>query len=174
MKTAVALILLTFIGLGLYTYNEALDLVEYTTEQPTLEPVKSPAYGDTLTQDNIANAVNAYRFSEHRPMLGPSPVLNTMAQARAESLCKLNQWSHDGYVQMFDASPYKDYTQAGENLSNGYITTTDTMVGWVDSPEHKKNMLLEDYRDIGAGVTVCPKYQGREYVPIVVTLFGAR
>lgn len=39
----------------------------------------------------------------------------------------------------------------GENIAAGYPTAKAVVNGWIDSPGHRKNMLREDFEDIGIG-----------------------
>jgi uncharacterized protein YkwD len=42
----------------------------------------------------------------------------------------------------------------GENIAMGYVTAEATMVGWMNSPGHRANILKSDYTHLGVGVTL--------------------
>lgn len=40
----------------------------------------------------------------------------------------------------------------GENLARGYNDPRLVIEGWLNSPEHKKNMLKDNYKEVGVAV----------------------
>ena len=44
--------------------------------------------------------------------------------------------------------------RGGENIAMGYETAAATMVGWMNSPGHRANILLPDFTHLGVGVSI--------------------
>ena len=43
-------------------------------------------------------------------------------------------------------------TVVGENLASGQFTAEQVFEGWLGSPEHRKNLLDREFREVGHGV----------------------
>lgn len=76
-----------------------------------------------------------------------NPVLSERAEARAEYLCEIGQWSHDGFKESFDG--FGGYV--GENLAKGFDSATSTHEALMASPTHRANILKAEYRQVGIG-----------------------
>ena len=70
----------------------------------------------------------------------------------------------------FDKSGY-DYKYAGENLAMGFVNLADQQQAWMNSTEHRKNILNPNFKDIGVAV-VQGKIDGAETM-LTVEEFGA-
>lgn len=44
-----------------------------------------------------------------------------------------------------------DFLAAGENIAAGYATPAEVMVGWMNSPGHRANILSADFNEMGVG-----------------------
>src|SRR5690606_39542643 len=44
------------------------------------------------------------------------------------------------------------YTKAGENLAKNFYTAEAVTAAWMDSPDHRKNILEPDYTEVGFAV----------------------
>ena len=92
--------------------------------------------------------------------------------------------SHDGTAfwkrigRWYESNGY-GYWSVGENLlwSSPQVDPVDALQLWMDSPEHRANILTARWREIGISavhVAAAPgTYKGRE-VTIITTDFGAR
>jgi uncharacterized protein YkwD len=49
----------------------------------------------------------------------------------------------------------------GENIAAGYASAEDVMVGWMNSEEHKENILRTQFTELGVGLRV--SWSGRVY-----------
>ena len=70
----------------------------------------------------------------------------------------------------FDKSGY-DYKYAGENLAMGFVSLPDQQQAWMNSTEHRKNILNPNFQDIGVAV-VQGRIDGAE-TTLTVEEFGA-
>jgi uncharacterized protein YkwD len=48
------------------------------------------------------------------------------------------------------------YAGAAENIGRGYVSAEEAVRGWLDSPDHRKNILNCEFRTIGVGVVSGP------------------
>ncbi len=124
-----------------------------------------------LTQQLIVQEVNPLREKK----LKINEKLTRAAQLKAEDIIARNYFDHTGpdgeppWVWL-DKVDY-DYAAAGENLA---IDVNDPKVlidAWINSPSHAKNILNENFIDVGIGIA-----KGRigDRKTIVVVMFLAR
>jgi hypothetical protein len=130
-----------------------------------------------FTGSALLEATNHQRLDAQEPALSLDPQLNSAAQAKAEDMAAKNYWAHnapDGHTpwSFISASGY-NYQLAGENLAFGFSNANDTVAGWMNSPEHRANMLNKDYQNVGFGVVSTPNFQGKGPQTIVVAEYAA-
>lgn len=65
------------------------------------------------------------------------------------------------------------YNEVGENLAMSIDNPNEVVADWLASPEHKKNLLSKEFKEIGVAV-LNGEFQGQKDTYIVVQLFGAR
>jgi len=109
-----------------------------------------------ITINALFEQTNQVRLQANIPSLNQSIKLNQAAYLKAQDMFADQYWSHnapDGTL------PWKwmgdigyDYSEAGENLAMNYTTTSDVMEAWMNSPEHKENVLRDSYQDVGFAV----------------------
>lgn len=124
-----------------------------------------------LTQQLVIQEVNPLREKK----LKVSEKLTEAAQLKAEDMIARNYFDHTGpdgelcWIWL-DKVGY-DYAAAGENLA---IDVNDPKVlidTWINSPSHAKNILNENFTDVGIGIA-----EGKigDRKTIVVVMFLAR
>jgi uncharacterized protein YkwD len=59
------------------------------------------------------------------------------------------------------------FTRLTENIAWGYPSVERVMMGWMNSPSHRENILSAEIVDIGVGVAVTP-----EGIPYYANLYG--
>lgn len=133
------------------------------------------AYAATMSQQELLAATNAYRQDAGLPPLKLNDKLSRGAQAKARDMIQRNYWAHitpDGQLpwQFFDKAGYS-YAAAGENLAYGFSTASETVAGWMNSPEHRSN-LLGNYTDVGFGYASGADYQHGPNT-VIVAFYGA-
>lgn len=127
--------------------------VATTTMQRAPRPV---VMGDTLTQQNILDAVNAARWDAGYPALKENAQLDAAAQAKLADMVKNEYFAHDspeGLTPWYwiTASGYL-YQYAGENLADDFDTTSATVAAWIASPTHYANIRKPQYTETGIAV----------------------
>lgn len=129
-----------------------------------------------LTANKIIQETNSERSLVQKDDLAVNSKLNQAAQAKANDMVQRDYWSHnapDGTTpwSFVDSNGYQ-YQAAGENLAFGFMNARQIIDGWMNSPEHKANILNSNYREIGIGITTSDNFQGKGPATIVVALYG--
>lgn len=107
-----------------------------------------------LEQLNIA--INKERISRDLPPLKLNPKLNNAAKNKAIDMANQNYFSHisptDGkkWSDFIKEQNY-DYSEAGENLANGYDNPNEMVKAWMNSPSHRENIINKDVDETGFG-----------------------
>ncbi len=114
-----------------------------------------PGVLDDLTNQN--------RTTDSLKPLVVSSVLNKAAELKAQDMAQKSYFAHtspDGKTPWywFGLVGYK-YEYAGENLAVDFTDSADVAIAWMNSPEHRANILKDSYTEIGTGVAT-GTYQG--------------
>ena len=113
------------------------------------------AYATNIGVDSLLLQTNQQRTTNGLSALTINAKLNQAAQAKANDMVTRNYWSHntpDGVEPwaFFDNAGYA-YFKAGENLAFGFMTSSDTITGWMNSPSHRENLLNSSFQEVGFG-----------------------
>jgi uncharacterized protein YkwD len=175
--------LATLAALALATPAFAQTADEQAHETVTVEPRETPDTGPradlkAVTQ-GIAAAVNAFREKEGREPVEGNDTLAKTAQAFADFMATTDKYGHtaDGRQPWERAkSNGYDYCIVLENIAYAFDSrgfdakklTDKFVVGWENSPGHRRNMLDRDVSEAGVGVARSDK-TGHYYA---VQMFG--
>jgi hypothetical protein len=125
---------------------------------------------------SLLSDTNAERSKQGESPLRLNSRLSNAAQAKARDMVKRDYWAHeapDGKTPWaFITENGYTYQSAGENLAYGFANAADSVAGWMNSPEHRANILNASYRDVGFGVADSPDFMGRGPQTIVVAEYG--
>jgi uncharacterized protein YkwD len=143
----------------------------------------------TAGADDVATAIvcdiNVYRTSNGLRPLRWDSRLGSAAQAQATDMAARHYASHFtpegvGLVERVESTGYiskgSNWSLA-ENLGWGtsYLSTPLAIVqGWIDSPEHRENILDPQVRDIGVGIAQGSISDGGQSGFVYVADFGMR
>lgn len=135
------------------------------------------AYSTEMSNSSLLSATNAQRANNGSPALSSNGLLSAAAQAKANDMVARDYWSHntpDGQEPwiFIDAQGY-NYTKAGENLAYGFSTSSETVIGWMNSPSHKANLLDTAFSEVGFGFANSANFVGTGEETIVVAMYGA-
>jgi len=160
--------LLMIAGLGM--------LVNVIWNNPLVGQVLGAQNTITAASD-LLNDTNQERRRNNEPQLSINTELNQAAQAKAADMARQNYWSHtspDGTQpwNFIEKSGYS-YRIAGENLAYGFNNSDDVIKGWMNSAEHRANLLNGNFREVGFGVVRAAHFQGDKPQTIIVALYGA-
>ena len=134
-------------------------------------------YATDMSIQELLDGTNSQRGASGEAALTINGQLDQAAQAKANDMAARDYWSHntpDGQTpwSFITAAGY-DYQTAGENLAYGFATAGDTMTGWMNSPEHRANILNTSYRDVGFGIVNIANYQNSGPETLVVAMYGS-
>lgn len=111
---------------------------------------------ESISSVDLLNDMNVYRAEHQLKPLQTSEKLNQAAFLKAQDMLIQQYWAHtapDG------TEPWKwfadvgyNYTNAGENLAKNFRTARAVTDAWMNSPEHRVNVLGADYSDVGFAV----------------------
>jgi len=113
------------------------------------------AYSTEMSVSGLLSFTNQQRASNGLGPLAINSLLNSSAQAKANDMVALDYWAHtspggqEPWV-FFDSAGYV-YKKAGENLAYGFGTSNSTVIGWMNSPSHRANVLDTVYTEVGFG-----------------------
>ncbi|MEM9909028.1 MAG: CAP domain-containing protein [Cyanobacteria bacterium P01_D01_bin.44] len=105
---------------------------------------------------DLLSLTNDARASAGLDPLTFSYQLGQSAQTYAKEMADNDFFSHTGlnnstFGQRIAGADYK-FSAIGENLGAGFSTPEGVVNGWLASEGHRKNILNEDFTDIGLGV----------------------
>lgn len=129
-----------------------------------------------FSSQSLLDDTNAQRQADSELALSIDPQLTAAAQAKANDMVAKNYWSHntpDGRTpwSFIEATGYS-YDEAGENLAYGFSDASSTVTGWMNSPEHRANILNQDYAQVGFGIASSPDFQGHGPSTVIVALYA--
>ena len=124
----------------------------------------------------LLSTTNQQRQVAKESNLTIDPQLTAAAQAKANDMAQRNYWAHntpDGKSPWtFLTGAGYSYDLAGENLAYGFNSAQEAVAGWMNSQEHRDNILNAGYQNVGFGVAMAPSYQGKGEQTIVVAEYG--
>lgn len=142
-----------------------------------LSPAKQVLHASDLTVQAILNAVNEQRSIRNLLTLNSNSKLSSAAQSKSDDMQARHYFAHqdpDGkYVwDKIVAAGYSPYLQLGENLAIDFYDTESLVAAWMNSPTHRQNILNENFKDQGMGLTFGNASAG-EYSSAIANTFGA-
>lgn len=109
-----------------------------------------------ITKDEVISLVNQARKAEGLDILTENKSLTLSANQKADDMIKENYFAHNspgGKTPWFwmEKNNY-DYRYAGENLAMDFHNAFDQQLAWMKSPTHRKNILNQEFKEIGVAV----------------------
>jgi Cysteine-rich secretory protein family len=133
-------------------------------------------YATDISIQSLLDNTNTQRSTNGLGGLGLNAELDQAAQSKANDMAVRDYWSHntpDGQTPWsFIASAGYSYQTAGENLAYGFDSSANTVTGWMNSSEHRANILNTTYEEVGFGIASSPNYQGTGPETIVVAMYA--
>ncbi len=130
-----------------------------------------------MSSYGLLTDTNQQRTSRGLRALTTNSKLTTAAQNKAADMAAKDYWSH---VSPTGKTPWAfiteagySYQTAGENLAYGFATSSDTVTGWMNSSEHRANILNTSYTNVGFGIINIPNYQGEGPQTLVVAMYAS-
>ncbi len=118
--------------------------------------VPSNALTASVVPSDVATLTNTNRIEKGLPALTINPLLSQAAQRKAEDMAQHSYYAHispDGKSPLYwlQQVGYK-YLNAGENLVIDRTTSEDAVSAWMNSPDHRENILRPQFTEFGIGV----------------------
>jgi uncharacterized protein YkwD len=146
-----------------------------------------PAVALTSLEQGVLTDINAFRAAHDLAPLRLSASLTAAARDHSQQMEADGYFAHNSVdgtafwkrIQSFYPSSHFGYWSVGENLlwSSPDVDAQKALTMWENSPEHRKNMLDPNWREIGVSAVHAQRapgvYQGLA-VTIVTTDFGVR
>lgn len=134
------------------------------------------SYETHISSLELLEATNKQRVQSNDRPLALNDKLNAAAQAKANDMAARNYWSHvtpDGTSPwaFVDNAGYQ-YETVAENLAYGFDNSNEVLRGWLNSPEHRQNLLSNNFSDVGFGIAHADSYVGKGAQTIVVALYA--
>jgi uncharacterized protein YkwD len=132
---------------------------------PSSAPMKpGEAFDLKAACDEVVRAHNRIRVDAKLPALAVSSKLQAAAERHAKDMAARDRMTHKGGdgsapIERIKATGYT-YRRAGENIAAGRFTVERLMIGWMDSPPHKRN-ILGSFSQIG--VACATSESGKRY-----------
>lgn len=143
-----------------------------------LTPTRVLGDQTNITVDGLYADTNQQRESSSEAALNINSQLNSAAQAKANDMVARDYWSHttpDGKQPWtFITAAGYSYSAAGENLAYGFDSSDAVIAGWMNSAEHRANILSTSYKDVGFGIASSENFVGTGPEIVVVAMYGAQ
>ena len=135
------------------------------------------SYATNMSASGLLQETNEERVAGGLSGLTLNAKLNSAAQAKANDMAARDYWSHNtpegNAPWVFISNAGYNYETAGENLAYGFDSSTEAVIGWMNSPGHKANIMNNGYTEIGFGIADAASYQGTGEQTIVVAMYGS-
>ncbi len=119
---------------------------------------------------------NSFRNANHESSLSLNSELDYAAQAKAQDMVSKNYWSHNSPSGQtpwnFINNAGYQFQTAGENLAYGFNGAISVINAWMNSPEHRANMLNASFTNVGFGVAESANYLGKGPSIVVVAEYA--
>jgi uncharacterized protein YkwD len=139
------------------------------------EQLTDPGDGssEAVLADQVIEQINAQRASHGLPALVKNDQLTTAALGHATRMAENGFFAHqdpETGSMPWDraAAAGYSYVMIAENIAAGYPTVDMVVDGWMNSPDHRFNILLSGITETGVAV-----YRGGPVGIYWVQLFGA-
>lgn len=109
----------------------------------------------------VIHLTNSERRRHGLPALHRHPLLMASAQAKARHIAATGVLEHGRWSQLLlNIAGHRVGLPIGENIADGQATAATVMYAWMNSPEHRANILrnqpgtANDYTLLGVGAAV--------------------
>jgi uncharacterized protein YkwD len=109
-----------------------------------------------ISRENVVDLVNYSRAKEGLSVLVENSKLNEAALEKARDMIQNNYFAHTSPKNVtpwfwFEKNKY-DYKYAGENLAINFQNAEEEHEAWMESADHRKNILNPKFQEIGVAV----------------------
>lgn len=134
------------------------------------------SFATEMSAQTLLAESNEQRAKHDRQALSLNAELSEAARMKALDMAERNYWSHDTPdgepPWIFIEEAGYNYMKAGENLAYGFMTSQQTVNGWMNSPSHRDNLLDPSFSEVGFGFVNAVNFQSSDEETIVVALYA--
>lgn len=113
-------------------------------------PEAGPAPGPSSSRETaLLVAINDYRAAHHLNRWRAEPGLAAIARGHSHAMASRRRLSHEGFTQR---AARTGSSVCVENLLQGAVTPTQAVAAWLQSEQHRANLLDRDAAWAGIGV----------------------
>jgi hypothetical protein len=128
-----------------------------------------------ISNQQLLILTNQQRQNNNLSALTDNTELDQAAANKAADMFNKNYWAHDApdgtTPWTFIKAAGYNYVYAGENLARGFNSASDVVNAWMNSPEHRQNVLSPNYQNVGFAVAT-GNLSGEDTV-LVVEMLGS-
>jgi hypothetical protein len=96
-----------------------------------------------------AALISNFRAQHGEGKVTLDPALDRIAQAQATAMAEKDELDHGALAPFGSRVASAGAERAAENIAYGYDSFGKTLRQWIDSPEHRKNLLLHGASRVG-------------------------
>ena len=96
-----------------------------------------------------AELISSFRLKHGEVRVIRDPALDRIAEAQARAMAEKDVLSHEVLGSFSSRISASRAGRAAENIAYGYDTFDKTLGQWINSPEHRKNLLLHNATKVG-------------------------
>ncbi|MCD4705557.1 CAP domain-containing protein [bacterium] len=127
-----------------------------------------------ITSENLIKLTNQGRVKQGLKPLQTNKILGDAAINKANDLLEGQYFSHTSpegknFIEWIKEAKY-DYLYAGENLAMDFITSEGVTNAWMQSKNHKANIVSPYYTEIA--IVIKSGILNKRFTTIIVQLFG--
>ena len=99
--------------------------------------------------EDAAALISTFRQKQGEGKVALDPTLTTIARAQADAMAAKAVLDHDVLGDFSKRVAPAKAGRAAENIAYGYDDFPRTLGQWINSPSHRKNLLLKDATKVG-------------------------
>jgi hypothetical protein len=107
------------------------------------------AQAATAAAESPAEMISSYRLKHGEVRVVRDATLDRIAEAQARAMADKNELSHEVLGSFSSRIAASSAGRAAENIAYGYDTFAKTLDQWIDSSEHRRNLLLSKATRVG-------------------------
>jgi uncharacterized protein YkwD len=125
---------------------------------PSTPATPQPATASDRYESDVLAGTNAERTAAGLTPLTAQACVDSFAETQARKMADESRMYHQDLTPILSTCGLR---MVGENVAEGFPDGKAVMVGWMNSPGHKANILKPEYRLLGVGAV--QNSQGRWY-----------
>jgi uncharacterized protein YkwD len=119
------------------------------TDTAPIEAPPLPRPKPSVTGDNPAALISAFRHQHGEGSVAISPALTRVAQEQANAMAVRDSLDHNALAPFSSRMSRSRFNRAAENIAYGHADFASTLKQWTNSAGHRANLLLHGAKWIG-------------------------